>query len=332
MKKLKVLSLFSGIGAFEKALTNLHVDFELVGFSEIDKYAIKSYCAIHNIDESLNLGDVSKVETDNIPDFNLMTYAFPCQDISVAGRQKGFGEGTNTRSSLLWEAMKIANAKKPKYMIAENVKNLIGKKFKEDFDKYINYLDELGYNTYYQVLNAKEFGVPQSRERVFVVSIRKDVDHNDFKFRTGQDNGIRLKDILESNVEDKYYLSDNAITRLINNNKGFHSKVHNEDSNGFAATLFASMYKISRGMDLIQVRNMNNGEKIRRLTPLECWRLMGFSDDDFNAAKSIGTSDTQLYKQAGNSIVVKVLEPLLLNLLKENKQISHSEDTTYRAI
>jgi DNA (cytosine-5)-methyltransferase 1 len=409
MNKLKVLSLFSGIGAFEKALTNLNIDFELVSFSEIDKYAIKSYCAIHNVDESLNLGDVSKVETNSIPDFDLMTYGFPCQDISIAGKQRGFTEGAETRSSLLWEAMKIAKVKKPKYMIAENVKNLIGKKFKEDFDKYINYLDELGYNTYYQVLNAKEFGVPQNRERVFVVSIRKDIDNDNFEFPKGKDNGIRLKDILEISVVDKYYLSEEVQKRFKFNEKyhesiigstkpdfrtiGQRDVVYKQD--GIMGSLVATDYKQPKqiiemvgeldikGHDVIKrvyspsgisptLTTMEGGNrqpkvlsvipgairgrydesnkiqqqlelksdeiintlttvqkdnviietppfKIRKLTPLECFRLMGFSDEDFNAARNVPTSDTQLYKQAGNSIVVNVLESLLHNLFIDIK-------------
>jgi DNA (cytosine-5)-methyltransferase 1 len=176
--------LFSGLGAFEKALANIGIKFDVVGYSEIDKYAAKAYSLLHSVSEDLNIGDIVNVDELQLPDFDLMTYGFPCQDISTAGRQQGFKEGSETRSSLLWEAMRVARHKKPKFMIAENVKNLIGKKFEEDFDKWIQELNELGYRTYYKVLNAKNFGIPHNRERVFIVSVRKDVDMN-FDFPCG---------------------------------------------------------------------------------------------------------------------------------------------------
>lgn len=183
MNKLKVLSLFSGIGAFEKALTNIGVGYELVGFSEVDKWAIESYCAIHNVDKCLNLGDISNIKEEHLPDADMITYGFPCQDISVAGKGKGINE--DTRSGLLYEAEKIINHVKPKYAIAENVKNLISKRHKKDFDKLLKRLDKYGYNNYWSVLNAKDFGIPQNRERVFIVSIRKDIDDGSFRFPKG---------------------------------------------------------------------------------------------------------------------------------------------------
>lgn len=208
------MSLFSGIGAFEKGLERLKIPYELVGFSEIDKWAITSYCAIHNIDEYLNLGDVSKVDIVDIPDCDLVTYGFPCQDISIAGKQKGIIKG-ETRSGLLYEALRIIEGKKPKYAIAENVKNLVGKKFKDDFNGLLDYLHELGYNNYWQVLNTKDYGIPQNRERVFIVSIRKDVDNGHFEFPKGFDNGLRLKDVLEDEVEEKYYINNERVDKLL---------------------------------------------------------------------------------------------------------------------
>jgi DNA (cytosine-5)-methyltransferase 1 len=208
---LKVLSLFSGIGAFEKALENLEVPFELVNFCEFDKYAIKSYCAIHGLDESKNLGDITKVDETKLPkDIDLLTYGFPCQDISLAGEQKGlFNEdGTQTRSGLFFEALRIIEATKPKIAIAENVKNLVSKKFNAQFQVVLASLEAAGYDNYYQVLNAKDYGVPQNRERVFIVSIRKDIDHGLFEFPKPFPLDKRLKDILEGEVDEKYYLSD----------------------------------------------------------------------------------------------------------------------------
>lgn len=207
---LKILSLFSGIGAFEKALENLNVPFELVAFCEFDKYAVKSYCAIHGVDESKNLGDITKVDETKLPkDIDVLTYGFPCQDISLAGKQKGlFNEdGTQTRSGLFFEALRIIEATKPKIAIAENVKNLVSKKFNAQFQIVLASLEAAGYNNYYQVLNAKDYGIPQNRERVFIVSIRKDIDHGLFQFPKPFPLEKRLKDLLEDEVDEKYYLN-----------------------------------------------------------------------------------------------------------------------------
>ena len=212
-KILKVLSLFSGIGAFEKALDRLNIDYELVAFSEIDKYATKSYCAIHGVDESMNLGDITKVDENSLPkDIDLITYGFPCQDISLAGKQKGLfnNDGTQTRSGLFFEALRIIEATKPKIAIAENVKNLTGKKFKEQFELVLKSLEEAGYSNYWKVLNAKDYGIPQNRERVFIISIRKDIDKG-FEFPEPFPLKLRLKDMLEDKVDEKYYLSDEQI-------------------------------------------------------------------------------------------------------------------------
>ena len=207
---LKLLSLFSGIGAFEKALDKLGVGYELVNYCEFDKYASKSYAAIHNVDESLNLGDITKVNEKELPkDIDLITYGFPCQDISLAGKQKGLfnDDGTQTRSGLFFEALRIIEETQPKIAIAENVKNLVGKKFKPQFEIVLESLDEAGYNNYWQVLNAKDYGIPQNRERVFIVSIRKDVDNGCFKFPEPFELKLRLKDMLEDEVDEKYYIN-----------------------------------------------------------------------------------------------------------------------------
>lgn len=228
---MKVLSLFSGIGAFEKALERLGVDVELVGFSEIDKYAVKSYCAIHNVSESMNLGDITKVNAKALPrDIDLCTYGFPCQDISISGKQKGlFNEGGSlTRSGLFFEALRIIEATKPKVAIAENVKNLVSKKFNAQFQVVLASLAAAGYNNYYAVLNAKHYGVPQNRERVFIVSIRNDIDNGIFKFPEPVPLEKRLKDVLEEVVDEKYYLSGKGaegIIRALTDGRGHKPKI-----------------------------------------------------------------------------------------------------------
>ena len=227
---MKVLSLFSGIGAFEKALDNLQIPYELAGFSEIDKYAVKSYCAIHSVPESMNLGDITKIDEKALPkDIDLITYGFPCQDISLAGKQKGLfnDDGTQTRSGLFFEALRVIETTQPRVAIAENVKNLTGKKFKEQFALVLESLDEAGYNNYWKVLNAKDYGIPQNRERVFIVSIRKDIDSGTFKFPEGFPLELRLKDMLEDEVDEKFYL-DSTKEYFIK-----HSFESEEKGNGF---------------------------------------------------------------------------------------------------
>ena len=225
---LRYLSLFSGIGAFEKALTNLGVKYEVVNYCEIDKYASKSYSAIHGIPESKNLWDITKVNVFNLPkDIDLLTYGFPCQDISLAGKQKGMfnKDGTLTRSGLFFKALDVIEYVKPKIAIAENVKALTSKKFTEEFKTVLDSLEKAGYHNYWKVLNAKDYGIPQNRERVFIVSIRKDIDHNMFEFPKPYSLEKRLKDFLEPYVDEKYFLSDEIQSRFILDDETFTNNV-----------------------------------------------------------------------------------------------------------
>ena len=225
---LKLFSLFSGIGAFEKALERLKIPYELVGFSEIDKYAIKSYCAIHNVSEELNFGDISKIDASELPDFDLMTWGFPCQDISIAGKMKGIKEG-ETRSGLYYEGYRILKEKRPTYSIIENVKNLTSKRFRLQFESILEDLSNLGYTSFWQVLNAKDYGIPQNRERVFIVSIRNDMLQNNFCFPPKVPLICKLKDLLEDTVDEKYYLSEKGIGRLIKQNNKLIRKGENSE-------------------------------------------------------------------------------------------------------
>ena len=209
---LTVNELFAGIGAFRKALIRLGIPHEIVGISEIDKYAIKSYNAIYG--ETRNYGDISKVERLDYAD--LWTYGFPCQDISLAGQLKGIVKG-ETRSGLLYEVQRLlAQAQSddalPKYLIMENVKNLVSKKFRPDFEGWLGWLDELGYNNYWKVLNAVDYGIPQNRERVFCISIRKDIDTG-YTFPSPVESDTVLMDKLEpvDNIDDKYFLSNECV-------------------------------------------------------------------------------------------------------------------------
>lgn len=338
-----------------------------MNFCEIDKYAVKSYCAIHGVSEQINLRDVSTVNTSELHDVNLITYGFPCQDISQAGHQKGFFDknGNVTRSGLFFAALKIIKDTKPEYAIAENVKALTSKKFTAEFATVLDSLEQAGYNNYYKVLNAKDFGIPQNRERVFIVSIRKDVDFK-FTFPVGEPLKLRLADLLENEVDSKFYLSEEQIKRIktssfCQNQRRIQSKewcdtlcsrdwkdpkcvkvkqVFNivDNSNGFTNPQRGRVYDTEGlspclntmqggGLEpkILKIGNCNPGStgckeegqkvatddfRIRKLTPLECWRLMGFDDDDFYKAQNVGISNSQLYKQAGNSIVVNVLQAI----------------------
>ena len=435
---LRVFEAFAGYGSQSIALRNLGIEYEVVAISEIDKYAIKAYEAIHG--STNNLGDICKINPSDIPDHDLFTYSFPCQDLSVAGKQAGLGKGT--RSGLLYECEKIIEAKKPKYLLLENVKNLVGKKFKPEFDKWLDYLESLGYTNYWQVLNAKNYGVPQNRERVFVVSILG--DHKPYKFADKIQLDKCIADILEDEVDEKYYLSEEVLKKFkpsknltqeadvtVTNeilDVGFIKKsedgkkhqsntvIHGDylmrtltacdwkspqlilipqatkkgyiemdlpgvcdlsypnsktrrgrvqEGGKVSPTLTAASQDIcyidykdemvelpcicaSRGRNPENPSSRIPGEpteqrleintkgtsntittvqkdnyvvettyRIRKLTPRECFRLMGMKDDDIDKIQAAGISNTQQYKMAGNSIVVDVLEAIFKNLFME---------------
>lgn len=218
---LKVFSLFSGIGAFEKALENLKIPYELTGYCEIDKFASKAYALIHNVSETLNYGDITKIDETKLPkNLDLLTYGFPCQDISIAGAKNGLydSEGNKTRSGLFFDALRIIEATKPKIAIAENVKNLTGKSMKSVFDTVLNSLEEAGYNNYWKVMNCADYEIPQSRERVLIVSIHKDVDNGNFNFPAPIPLTTCMNDFLEEDVPKRFYLSKEKTRKVIEHN------------------------------------------------------------------------------------------------------------------
>ena len=218
---MKLLSLFSGIGGFERGLENVGIPIDLVNYCEIDKSASKAYSIIHNVPESLNLGDIKTIDTSILPnDIDLITYGFPCQDISLAGNMKGFEhEGEVTRSGLFFEALRIIEATKPKFAIAENVKNLVSKRFTKEFQIVLESLESAGYINYWKTLNSKDFGIPQNRERVFIISIRKDIDKG-FEFPQGFPLELRLKDFLDDEVDEKYYVSSKGVNYILSPKRG----------------------------------------------------------------------------------------------------------------
>lgn len=429
MSKLRVFEAFSGVGSQSMALRNIGCNYEVVGISEVDKYALLAYDAIHNTQEyiehktkdemleeikdkniaynfstgkseiprsekdirklyeahirSNNFGDIRLINPDDLPDFDLFTYSFPCKNISIAGQQGGAEKNSGTQSALVWECKKIIENKTPKYLMMENVKNLVGKKHKPVLDMWCSELEKLGYVNILPekgYLNSKDFGVPQNRERVIMISIRKNIINN-FKFPTGKDNGLRLKDMLENNVDEKYYISNDKLIIKdsvlrhnpsigasrgryveVNGNKitKQHLEINKQGISNSLTTVQTDNLVIEDKNELIQVgmlnvkgnesnrrvyadtglcptlNSMNGGNRqpkvliqqeieqsmrnsfiIRKLTPLECWRLMGFSDKDFHKAKNIGLSESKLYERAGRGIVVPMLEEIFKNLFYE---------------
>lgn len=372
---IKVLELFGGIGACSKALERLGIEYEIADYVEIDKYAVASFNAIHGT----NYQPQDIKDWDKDIQVDLIMHGSPCQDFSLAGRQAGGDKDSGTRSSLMYETIRIVEKLKPKYVIWENVKNLISKKHIHNFNAYIETLNELGYKSYYKVLNAKDYGIPQNRERIFTISIRNDID-KEFIFPEKIELKNKLKDFLEKDVDESYYLSQKAVDKIsykknlkeqlcdklleenkvkendvirhsysscrmkkyypqnsVNNNlapildtrcdclgiaiKNNTKKGYLETSPGDGVYTVTSNKRGTVSKDSIHTLTTRQDYgvvledlRIRKLTPKECWRLMGFEDKDFEKASKVN-SNTQLYKQAGNSIVVNVLEAILKNLI-----------------
>lgn len=254
-----------------------------------------------------NYGDIQRINPVDLPDFDLLTYSFPCQDISVAGFQHGLDQNSGTRSSLLWECCKIIETKKPKYLLMENVKNLVGSNHKENFLKFLQHLEKLGYTNSWAILNARNYGIPQNRERVFCVSILN--AEQPFEFPEPIELKMKLYDLLEKEVDDRYYLR---------NNQYLEHPITQEysyclDSNYWKGVTLKSFLEKHR-RQLVTDRISENGKFIpRRLTPRETWRLMGVCEEDIEKANLV-VSQTSLYKQSGNSIVVPVLESIFKKL------------------
>lgn len=406
---MKIIELFGGIGACSAALKRLCIDYEIADYVEIDKYAVASYNAINGT--NFEPQDITKWDKD-FKDIDLIMHGSPCQDFSLAGKNKGGDQNSGTRSSLMYETLRIVSKIKPKYVVWENVKNLLSEKHRHNFDNYLNEMSKIGYYNFYSVLNAKDYGIPQNRERVFTVSIRKDLNVA-FEFPKPYSLEKRLKDFLEPQVDEKYFLSEkmlNCMNGLSRKNKNssfdrnaiFTKSIQNANFKGIANTITTAAGQrasdnfiimpektkkgyaeaqegdgvyinrpeqkrgvVQKGMiqtiktspdigvvvkDEINVIGNyspsghdasrivhpdgiaptvkeNHGAvtatavnipplRIRKLTPKECWRLMGFNDEEYEKASKFN-STTQLYKQAGNSIVVNVLMEIFKNLLLE---------------
>ena len=318
---IKVLSLFSGIGAYEKALTNIGVDYELINYCEIDKVKSKAYSILHKVSECKNLWDVTNINSNKIDDFDLLVYSPPCQSFSIAGKKKGLND---IRGTLFYNALEIIKAKKPKYCVMENVDNLPNK-FKDEFNDMLASLEKEGYKNYWKIINAKDF-IPQNRNRVYVVSIRDDLNINHFDFPIGNDkrNWWDVIDVKEHrkltgrqqrminyvkgmNTEDKIKIEgvpqfDNAVITLRQSGLRF-------QSNREYPTITAH-YGKGGGNFTIMAKDGEYGG----ITPRQCFKLMGFDYEDSDILTENKFSVSSQYIMAGDSVIVPVLEEIFRNL------------------
>ena len=318
---MKFLELCAGIGGFRQALENLGC--ECVGYSEIDKHAIKLYSAWYN--DECNFGDITKIEAEKLPDFELLVGGFPCQAFSIAGKRGGFND---TRGTIFFDFARIMKAKKPKFAIFENVKGLLNHDGGKTYETMLRTLDELGYNAQWGILNTKFHGLPQNRERVYIVANLRERSSTKILFERGNDSA------------DKMERTENGIIGQFYNRKG---KTHQDlgviSSEGHSPALLATTHKNPRIVKIGDIDGLNTqysrvydsegvsttinaqggglgaktglynaGDKVRRLTPKECFRLQGFKDEMVELGYKLGISDTQLYKMAGNAVSVPVVE------------------------
>lgn len=302
---LRVFTAFSGYDSQCMALDRIGIDYDLVGWSEIDKFAIRAHDAVYPQYADRNFGDIAEIDPDALPDFDLMTYSSPCQDFSIAGRQRGGEKGSGTRSSLLWYCEEIIRVKRPRFLVMENVKNLVSEKFLPLFLEWERTLSGMGYTNFTEVLNAKDYGVPQNRERVFCVSVLN--GWYEFPHREVLRKCLRA-------VSSNSYERNNAVLQAGVTKESKHGSMSYRvyDSSGVCPTLDTC----KGGSHTPKI--LDEDYLLRRLTPRECFRLMGVSEQDIDAIQAAGISDSQQYKMAGNSIVVDVLAKIFQQLFRFN--------------
>ena len=322
---MKILSLFSGIGAFEEALKILNVEFELVNYCEFDETPAKAYSLIHNVDINKNLGDITKVDETILEDFDLMTYGFPCQSFSIQGKRLGFDDPE--KGNLFFESIRIAKYKKPKIMIAENVKGLTNHDNGNTFKTILKTLEDIGYNNYYKILNSSNFGVPQNRERIYIISIRKDIDNHKFLFPNNKEITTCVNDILDLDRPRKTckqsllkYMDEKYFTQNYNSSTGikklFDGCAEGYFSSSFCANRIFSIYGVS---PTLTTKNDSNFYEIcGELTSRERFALQGFKKEYCDLLIENGFKKGKLDKMSGNSITVNVLIEIFKNILKTN--------------
>jgi DNA (cytosine-5)-methyltransferase 1 len=316
---IKILELFGGIGAPRKALINLGIDHKAIDYVEIDEKAVRAYNALYD----------HRHRAQSVVGYNLkpdiLVHGSPCQDFSRAGKRLGGNDEDKTRSSLMWETLKIIEnlgVWKPRFVVWENVKGVLDKDMIHSFSKYLTEMDRLGYTSSFEVLNALDFGIPQRRERVFTVSILGN-EHFDFT-KLEKRPANHISKFLESDIDENDERYTITIPSMLRKIKEFNHTPTNGKYNRFLDVIDEYCWTISTRQDRCPnagIIRLDNGQ-YRYLTERECWRLMGFSDDDFDEVlkeypAKVSNRNATVYKLAGNSIVVNVLEAIFKVLLKE---------------
>jgi DNA (cytosine-5)-methyltransferase 1 len=309
--KYKTVSLFSGIGGFDLGFSN--AGFDIVWANDFDKYACETFRA--NINDNIICGDINE-HLDEIPDHDILIGGFPCQPFSTLGKLKGFDD---ERGTLFFTIKEIITKHHPKVVVLENVKNIINHDNGNTFKKIKEELDELGYDVNSKVHNTADFGIPQRRNRVYIVALRKGFfDDAPFEYPKTRKLKITVQDLLDKDVEEKYFISKNMIgTILGNGTKGYIVKPTIDMP--LCKTLTATMHKMHRASQDNYFTDNLNYEKhcgniktnIRKLTPNECRKLQGFPSD----WKQV-VSDTQAYKQFGNAVTVDVAYEVAKSLME----------------
>ena len=332
---------FAGIGAQACALRRiekkLFIKFKSVGIAEFDDKPVRAYEALNGA--AKNYGDITKIDWSQLPHIDIVTWSSPCQDVSTAGKGKGLVEGSNTRSSLAWELMKLLDSKKddlPSLILFENVKGILQKPHKDTFLKFVQAIEQYGYRVSYQVLDANDYGTAQHRERLFCVCTLED---SMFEFPKPRKEKVYLRDILEKNVGEKYdFNSFNPIQRSLQNGNSRTLRIHNPTycDKGYTLTTHGtgrtednyifrkdiSTDPVIRVKDSFLKKHGVSYEKlistqVRSITEIEAMRLMGFNDEEIERLNNSGLSKTAMYKCVGNSICPPVLEDIFYAYFKQ---------------
>lgn len=325
IEQIAVVELFGGIGAIRKALINQEIPYKVIDYIEIDKNCVKSYNQLYG--EDYKPQSVMDYHPPN-EKIDILMHGSPCQDFSRIGMKRGGEVGSGTRSSLLFETIRIIKEmkEKPTWVIWENVKGVLDRNMRDSFFYYLEELEELGYQNKFEILNAMDFGVAQKRERIFVVSGLED---NIFQFENLEKRqSSSIKEILEADVSEKYLVQQPSMLKLMDANNDYRRdfKARVQIIDDFAYTISTKQMRIPNA----GLVDLGNGT-YRYLTEKECFLLMGFSDEDFKRLRKIypdkeKTTSSILYKQAGNSIVVPVLESILKEIVKGEENESIKQD------
>lgn len=331
---LKVLELFSGVGSFSLALKTLGIEHEVVGYSDIRPTAVKLFSKLHDIPESDNLGDVRHADGTNL-DVDMITFGSPCQSFTRAGKLGGGSKGSNTASAIMWEAIRIMKETNPKWIIWENVPDAINKRHFSNFEEYMDELNDMGYNTYYELLNANDLGSAQKRKRLFAISIRKDIDTGSFKINKIEKSAKPLSDYLEKYSDDMLEVSDYIKENLILGTENGGHKIKNGTKLGYlianegdAVDVTYVTSKTRRGrvqkesvqtiMRQSTIATFQN-DKLRYLTPLEYWRLQELPEELYEKVLECNFSQSEAYDVIGGAINQLHLKTIFTSLSEEFK-------------